>query len=201
MHNRFASTGLLLLSILAPSFAIGCKKPPPPEAEVPTATAAASAAPVALTRQPGDLVDVQWNSSWWKGKILSAQDGKYRVHYIGWGANWDENVAPERVRDQTADAKVGSSAEPDSTAATAAAAATSTPAPAPAPASTAATFAVGSKVDVNWKGTWYQAKILSKSATGYRVHYIGWASSWDENVTASRVRKFTGSASKGSIAE
>ena len=132
MYNRIAATGLLLLSVIAPSFAMGCKKPPPPEPAVPTAAATVSSAPVALTRQPGDQVDVQWNSSWWKGKILSIEDGKYRVHYIGWGSNWDENVTPDRVRDQTADAKVGSSAEPDGTAATAAATATSAPAPTPA---------------------------------------------------------------------
>ncbi|MFO0737484.1 MAG: hypothetical protein U0270_16450 [Labilithrix sp.] len=201
--NRFAkSLGGVVLGMVVLSLGVGCKKEAPPHQE---STVTSAPTPAALTRQVGDKVDVQWNGTWWKAKILAVQDGKYRVHYTGWASSWDENVVPERVRDQTADAKTGSTAEADdpATAAATPPAATpaaATPSAAKAPATTAA-YAVGSKVDVNWKGGWYQAKILSKVDANYRVHYIGWSASWDDTVPPSRIRAFSGSASKGSLPE
>ncbi len=50
-------------------------------------------------------------------------------------------------------------------------------------------YNVGDKVAVNWKGTWYDATIISQaSSRTYRVHYTGWASSWDEDVDVSTIR-------------
>lgn len=208
MDRRKIGQSILVAAVLVLTSSLGCKKQTPEPAPAPSAIASATPAPP--VRQVGEKVDVQWNGSWWKASILAFQDGKYRIHYTGWGDNWDENVTPDRVRDQTEDSRAGTSPEPDVAKAVPAAApvkaaakapspATSTTAPAPtASAATSSGYAVGSRVDVNWKGTWYQGKILSKSGNNYRVHYIGWASSWDENVTASRLRPFTGSAARGS---
>lgn len=58
-----------------------------------------------------------------------------------------------------------------------------------APASAGTSSAVGAHVEVLWNGTWYAATILAANPGGtFRVHYDGWASSWDEDVTADRVR-------------
>jgi hypothetical protein len=59
-------------------------------------------------------------------------------------------------------------------------------------------YAAGQLVDVNWNGSWWQCRVLSRSGNLYRIHYLGWASSWDENVTTSRMRAFSGSAKRGS---
>lgn len=188
---------VVFAGLFAALVASGCKKKeiPPP---VPETTSAAVA-----TYAVGDKVDVKWNNSWWKGEILSSDSGKYKVHYTGWSSTWDESVTPDRLRAPTSESKVGSSVEGTGSADPAAAAASApaaaaTPSPAPAAASA---YKVGDKVDVNWKGTWYQGKILSAGGGNYKIHYIGWASSWDESVPASRIRAWTGKASKGSKPE
>ena len=56
----------------------------------------------------GDSVDVEWNGGWWQARILSVNGGLYRIHYIGWGTNWDESVPARRVRPSTGTAKRGS---------------------------------------------------------------------------------------------
>ena len=66
---------------------------------------------------------------------------------------------------------------------------------------TAATWKVGDKVDVEWKGGWWQGKILAVSGDKYKVHYVGWSSRWDEEVLASRLRAPTASAQKGTEAD
>lgn len=55
----------------------------------------------------GDSVDVQWNGSWWQARILSVNGGLYRVHYAGYGSNWDESVTAARVRPFSGTAKRG----------------------------------------------------------------------------------------------
>lgn len=49
-------------------------------------------------------------------------------------------------------------------------------------------FSVGQAVQVQWQGSWYAARILRVDQGRYRVHYEGWADSWDEWVTADRIR-------------
>jgi len=45
-----------------------------------------------------------------------------------------------------------------------------------------------SKIEVEWDGTWYPAKILKREGNRYFVHYAGYDSSWDEWVTEERMR-------------
>lgn len=49
-------------------------------------------------------------------------------------------------------------------------------------------FIKNQKVEVEWKGKWYKATVLEAKDQAYKVHYDGFASSWDEMVTASRIR-------------
>ena len=48
--------------------------------------------------------------------------------------------------------------------------------------------AAGSKVEVQWGGTWYPAEVLAVNGGSTRIHYTGWASSWDEWVPPARIR-------------
>jgi hypothetical protein len=57
-------------------------------------------------------------------------------------------------------------------------------------AAVATGFKVGDKVDIEWSGKWYPGAILSVLGNNtYRIHYDGFASSFDENVGASRLKK------------
>jgi hypothetical protein len=53
---------------------------------------------------------------------------------------------------------------------------------------------VGVKPDclVEWRGAWYPAKVLERTLNGdaplYRIHYLGYDTSWDESVTTARIR-------------
>lgn len=52
-----------------------------------------------------------------------------------------------------------------------------------------ASFAVGEKIEVLWSGTWYKADVLEAKGGQYKIHYDGWASSWDEWVKPDRIRR------------
>jgi hypothetical protein len=49
---------------------------------------------------------------------------------------------------------------------------------------------VGVKPDcaVEWNGEWYDAKVVQKADERWRIHYLGYDSSWDEWVDAKRIR-------------
>lgn len=48
--------------------------------------------------KPGQRVEIEWHGSWWDGEITETRSGLYKVHYTGWGAEWDEWVEPIRLR-------------------------------------------------------------------------------------------------------
>ncbi len=45
----------------------------------------------------GDSVFVEWKGSWWPAKILVLNKGGCRIHYDGYGPEWDEDVGFSRV--------------------------------------------------------------------------------------------------------
>ena len=48
---------------------------------------------------------------------------------------------------------------------------------------------VGQSVQVEWNGSWYEGSILALRDDGrVRIHYEGWAQSYDEDVTRDRLR-------------
>jgi hypothetical protein len=53
-----------------------------------------------------------------------------------------------------------------------------------------AKFSVGEEIKVEWKGSWWDAIILEAkwSEEQYLIHYVGFDSSWDEWVTAERIK-------------
>lgn len=47
----------------------------------------------------GDKVQVLWNGKWFPSVILEVgNDGKFKIHYDGYGANWDEWITKDRMK-------------------------------------------------------------------------------------------------------
>jgi hypothetical protein len=44
-------------------------------------------------------------------------------------------------------------------------------------------------VEVNWQGQWYSAQILKVDRGSHLIHYVGYDDSWDEWVSARRIRR------------
>lgn len=53
---------------------------------------------------------------------------------------------------------------------------------------TAADLKEGDHASVEWKGTWYPAKILRIDKRGYYIHYTGFDDSWNEYVGENRIK-------------
>ena len=49
-------------------------------------------------------------------------------------------------------------------------------------------YRVCQKVEVEWGGRWWPAEVVKVRGSQYFIHYTGWASSWDEWVSAYRIR-------------
>lgn len=58
-----------------------------------------------------------------------------------------------------------------------------------APAAPASAYSEGDAVMVEWKGSWWPARVLKAKSDSWLIHYDGYASSWDEWVGPSRIRK------------
>lgn len=47
---------------------------------------------------PGGAVYVEWGKRYWAAEILRLEkDGSARIHYVGWGPEWDEVVSASRM--------------------------------------------------------------------------------------------------------
>ena len=70
---------------------------PPPPAAAPKPSAAGLAA--------GQLIEVEWNGSWYKAKVLEIRkaDGHAFIQYDGYSASWNEWVPPARMRPLSAE--------------------------------------------------------------------------------------------------
>jgi len=50
-------------------------------------------------------------------------------------------------------------------------------------------YAAGARVEVNWQGKWYPARVLKVERGVHLIHYTGYDDGWDEWVSANRIRK------------
>ena len=79
---------------------------------------------------------------------------------------------------------------------------THVPAPPPAPTAAPAVYTAGEPVHINWSGTWYVGRVLNvgagEYAGQYRIHYDGWADSWDAWVTPEKLRLPSAGVATGS---
>jgi hypothetical protein len=53
---------------------------------------------IRATWKAGDKLQVEWQNQWYPATILEVGNGKYKVHYDGWGAEWDEWVTLSRMK-------------------------------------------------------------------------------------------------------
>lgn len=59
------------------------------------------AKPPPSTFKPGDAVLVEWQNDWWPARVLEVVTSfppSYRIHYDGYGDEWDEDVGLDRIR-------------------------------------------------------------------------------------------------------
>lgn len=45
-----------------------------------------------------ERVEVEWENEWYPATILEVKGSKYKIHYLGYGAEWDEWVEAARLR-------------------------------------------------------------------------------------------------------
>ena len=204
----------LALSLVQPL--AGCKRGsavPPPAFGAPEVRASSPTDPggFAVTPAtpliPGQTIQVLWGPRWYQSRVVAAQpDGAVRIHYLGWADSSDDSVARTRVR-------IGGIIPPSPTAtvttqallgavnaianATANAQGTtngetalsSTADPGGMPVNMMTAMVPGQVIQVHWGSNWYQSSVVAPQPDGtVRIHYFGWSSSSDSNVTRDRIR-------------
>ena len=110
--------------------------------------------PAKLKQLPhGAIIEAESEGKWYPAQVLDVRGGVYLVSYDGFDSEWDEWVAPSRVRLRHH-----------------------------------AAYRVGEEVSVEWKGDWYRAKIIQLRSGSARIHYVGYDKSWDEWAELKRIK-------------
>ena len=47
----------------------------------------------------GERVEAEWNEKWYRAEIIESSGDRCKVHYVGYGNEWDEWVTADRIRD------------------------------------------------------------------------------------------------------
>lgn len=152
----------------------------------------------------GDKVLAKSSGMWYEATILElADNGKYKIHYEGWSNTWDETLSTDRLAN-VGDHKpmpvpqgmfqnaVNALADSIKTNITMPTTKGKTAADNEVPAFDAKlTYQTGDAVWVKWNNKWYESSILeAKADNKYKIHYVGWADSFDEEVGTDRLRPF-----------
>jgi len=118
----------------------------------------------------GQPVQVEWNGSWYAATIRAVHpNGRLRVHYEGWSDSSDEDVERDRVL-----ALPGGDQEV---------------LPSGSPVRADTPLVAGQPVQIEWLGSWYTGSILAVHPDGrVRVHYVGWADTYDEDLDRARLQ-------------
>ncbi|UYZ57846.1 MBT domain-containing protein [Hymenobacter latericus] len=61
-------------------------------------------------------------------------------------------------------------------------------------AQTPAAYKVGDAVQIQWKSSWYPGRVLEAKNGSYKIHYDGYAASWDEWVAPARLKAASAAA-------
>jgi hypothetical protein len=133
----------------------------------------------------GDHILVEWG----EGKLLypafiieKKDNSRYRVHYEGYSARWDELVSLPRIQGLV-EGKVTPPPPPLKVRVALGLQPTGMGVPAPI-----SQFKDGDKIRVKWRESVYRASILQVvSATELKVTYEGHEEAWDEVIPVSRV--------------
>jgi hypothetical protein len=109
----------------------------------------------------GSKVEANWNGAWYSATIIEVKGSSYKIHYDGYGAEWDEWVQSPKLRPSKEEA---------------------------APKA-AAGFSIGEKVEV-WNVTWYPATVLETKGGSYKIRYYDWVGYPEEWVNNDRIKQF-----------
>jgi len=119
----------------------------------------------------GSKVEILWSGSWYKGEILEVNNDKYKIHYDGYGSNWDEWVTSERLRQQGGTMTATNTSENTSTG--------------------NSKYKIGQHVEA-WNVDWYKATVIGFGSGNYegyiKVHYDGYSSGSDQYIKESNIR-------------
>jgi hypothetical protein len=128
----------------------------------------------------GDHVYVEWEKDKRYPAVIipgSPGPGKYKVHFDGYDAIWDETFTRDKIKGFVEGTPV--SPEP--------------PEKVRAKAMQAVEkniYKIGDSVKVEWHGTMYPARVIGIVGTEkYRIHYEGYGNEWDETVGLSRIQQ------------
>jgi hypothetical protein len=120
----------------------------------------------------GSKVEILWSGSWYKGEVLEVNNGKYKIHYDGYGSNWDEWVTTERLRAQ-GNSTTSTSTSPENT------------------SSGDSKYKIGQKVEA-LNVDWYKATVIGFGSGNYqgyvKVHYDDFSSASDQYIKESNIR-------------
>lgn len=131
----------------------------------------------------GEYVWVEWEGRNYPAYIIERKgETRFRVHYDGYEARWDEDVTLDRIKGRIE----GPVTAPPAPAKVARAAGVSPKAS--SSAQPVSPYKVGDRVKVKWRGSLYAATVLGVVAPDkFLVHYDGHESAWDEVVPLDRI--------------
>jgi hypothetical protein len=130
----------------------------------------------------GEYVWVEWEGRNYPAYIIEKKgETRYRVHFDGYEARWDEDVTLDRIKGRIT-GPVAAPPAPDKVARAAGAPKASSSAEPVSP------YKVGDRVRVKWRGSLYTATVLAVvAADRFLVHYEGHENAWDEVVPLDRI--------------
>ena len=125
----------------------------------------------------GDHVLVEWEGNVYPAMIVGAEGPtKFKVHYDGYDAIWDEVVSRERIKGYVEGNVVHPEPPPKVRQKAMSAAQTNV-------------YRIGDRVRVEWHGQMYPAQITAiVGQERYRIHYEGYGNEWDETVGLNRIQ-------------
>jgi hypothetical protein len=131
----------------------------------------------------GEFVWVDWQGRDYPAYIIDRKgSAKYRVHFDGYDARWDEDVTVDRIKGRV---KGPATIPPPPERVARAMGISPTPS---ASATVPSTYAVGDRVRVRWRESVYTATITAlESRSKIHVHYEGYGPEWDEVVSEDRI--------------
>lgn len=132
---------------------------------------------VAQNYKAGDRAEVYSYGKWYPASVIEAGEGRWKIHYDGYGDTFDEWVGPDRIRPP---GRLDAEAAAERAAKTAAAA--------EAAKASGAAWKVGDRVEAKSYGSWYPASVIEVRENEWKVRYDGYGSSSDEWLTADKVR-------------
>ncbi len=124
-----------------------------------------------------DKVQVKYgNTQYYNAEIIDVKDSQYKIHYDGYGSNWDEWVTPDRIIPTTTNSIANTNETRNTQQHT-------------QPGN--GKYQVGQKVEA-YNVTWYKATVTgfgSGDLAGYiKVHYDDYSSASDQYLKASSIR-------------